>query len=48
MRGRITQLNVSKGGVPKLSVPSAQVRRDGLEGDAQVDRQHHGGPDRAL
>ena len=45
---RIVQINVSPGGVPKRSVPAARVTAQGLQGDAQRDREHHGGPDRAL
>jgi MOSC domain-containing protein YiiM len=48
MAGRIVQLNVSPGGVPKHPVPRARVTRLGLEGDAHRDAEHHGGPDRAL
>ena len=47
-RGRIASLQRSKGGVPKLPIDSAQVTREGLEGDWQQNRRHHGGPDRAL
>lgn len=38
------------GGVPKLPVPGGRCRvlRDGLEGDWQNDRKHHGGPERAV
>jgi MOSC domain-containing protein YiiM len=46
--GRIVQISVSSGGVPKQSVASARVTRDGLEGDAHRDREHHGGPGRAV
>lgn len=46
--GVIVSINVSRGGVPKLAVPSARVSADGLEGDGQRDLRHHGGPDRAL
>lgn len=45
---RIGQISVSAGGVPKRPVPSARVTALGLQGDAQRDREHHGGPDRAL
>lgn len=45
---RIAQISVSAGGVPKRAVPSARVTALGLEGDSQRDREHHGGPDRAL
>lgn len=46
--GVIVSINVSLGGVPKRSVPSAWVNAAGLEGDGQRDTRHHGGPDRAL
>jgi MOSC domain-containing protein YiiM len=45
--GRIVQLSVSAGGVPKRAVAEARVTRLGLEGDAHRYR-HHGGPDRAV
>jgi MOSC domain-containing protein YiiM len=48
VKGRIVQLNVSPGGVPKRPVPRARVTALGLEGDAHRDAEHHGGPDRAL
>jgi MOSC domain-containing protein YiiM len=46
--GRIFQLNVSGGGVPKLAVREAVLTADGLGGDRQRDRRFHGGPERAL
>jgi len=46
--GRIVQISVSPGGVPKLPVPSARVTELGLEGDLHRDMEHHGGPERAL
>jgi MOSC domain-containing protein YiiM len=46
--GRIVQISVSNGGVPKTAVPSARITADGVEGDRQRDREHHGGPDRAV
>lgn len=42
------QINVSRGGVPKRPVESAEVTALGLTGDDHHDRRHHGGPDRAL
>ena len=48
MEGRIFQLNVSKGGVPKLAVREAVLTPEGLEGDRQRDLRYHGGPARAL
>ena len=46
--GRIVQLSVSNGGVPKRAVHHAHVTALGLEGDAHRDREHHGGPERAV
>ena len=46
--GRIVQLSVSAGGVPKRAVAEARVTRLGLEGDAHRDEEHHGGPERAV
>jgi MOSC domain-containing protein YiiM len=46
--GRIHAINVSGGGVPKKPRDSCAVRFAGLEGDWQTDREHHGGPDRAV
>lgn len=48
MKGRIVQISVSRGGVPKTAVPAARVTTDGVEGDLQRDREHHGGPERAV
>jgi len=48
MEGRIFQLNVSGGGVPKLAVREALLTPAGLEGDRQRDLRYHGGPDRAV
>ena len=44
----IHQINVSDGGVPKLSVDRAAVGLNGMEGNSQADRKHHGGPDQTL
>lgn len=46
--GRVTGLQRSAGGVPKLSVEHAHVDAGGMEGDRQANRKYHGGPDRAL
>jgi MOSC domain-containing protein YiiM len=46
--GRIVQISVSAGGVPKLPVPSARVTELGLEGDLHRELEYHGGPERAL
>jgi MOSC domain-containing protein YiiM len=46
--GRIFQISLSAGGVPKLAVPQAQVGSLGLLGDEHRDLKHHGGPERAV
>jgi len=48
LRGRIFQINVSKGGVPKLAIPVGEVTLQGVAGDQQSDLKVHGGPDRAM
>lgn len=45
---RITSLNLSAGGVPKLPVATAVLTLDGLAGDRQRNLKYHGGPDRAV
>lgn len=44
----IHQINVSNGGVPKLPVTKAKVGVDGMVGDDQADKKHHGGPRQTL
>ncbi|MDQ2810015.1 MAG: MOSC domain-containing protein [Chloroflexota bacterium] len=46
--GRVAQINVSPGGVPKLPVPQATLGPLGLAGDGHRNRRHHGGPTRAV
>ena len=46
--GRLLQVNVSDGGVPKLPVPRARITRFGVEGDRQRGTTVHGGPHRAV
>ena len=48
LTGTIRSINLSRGGVPKNAVDSAQVTRSCLIGDAQNDTKHHGGPERAV
>ena len=48
MSGKIVQISVSPGGVPKTAVAWARVTAQGLEGDAHRDAEHHGGPERAV
>jgi MOSC domain-containing protein YiiM len=44
----IVQINISKGGVPKLPIPEARVTRLGIEGDGHAHPEIHGGPKQAL
>jgi MOSC domain-containing protein YiiM len=46
--GTVAAINVSGGGVPKSRIDGAKVSRLGLVGDAQDDKKHHGGPERAV
>jgi MOSC domain-containing protein YiiM/GNAT superfamily N-acetyltransferase len=46
--GRVLQVNVSRGGVPKMPVEQAWVGRFGLEGDRHSEDTVHGGPHRAV
>jgi MOSC domain-containing protein YiiM/predicted GNAT family acetyltransferase len=46
--GRVVQVNVSPGGVPKHAVPEARVGRMGLVGDRHRGDTVHGGPHRAV
>lgn len=47
-QGRVFQINISPGGVPKKSVDSCIVTDKGIVGDSQKNRDVHGGPQRAL
>ncbi|MFZ9383763.1 MAG: MOSC domain-containing protein [Ilumatobacteraceae bacterium] len=46
--GRIERINTSKGGVPKTPIDSTYVDWNGLDGDVQGAREHHGRPFQAL
>ena len=48
MTGSITQINISRGGIPKRPIAEAVVTRDGIAGDGWAHPQIHGGPQRAL
>jgi MOSC domain-containing protein YiiM len=48
VNGRVHQISVSDGGVPKLPVPEARVTVVGVSGDRQRSLKFHGGPDRAV
>ena len=44
----LLSINISKGGVPKRSMPACVITANGLEGDRQRDLESHGGPTRAV
>ena len=46
--GRLMQVNVSAGGVPKRPIERTTLRRGGVEGDRQRNLKYHGGPQRAV
>jgi MOSC domain-containing protein YiiM len=48
MKGTLTQLSISNGGIVKTGIHSARVGIDGVAGDWQRDRKNHGGPERAV
>jgi MOSC domain-containing protein YiiM len=48
MNGRVVQVNISPGGVPKAAVAEARVGPLGLDGDAHHHDHVHGGPHRAV
>lgn len=47
LRGRVLQINISAGGVPKTPIAQAEVGPLGIAGDGHRVRLH-GGPDKAL
>lgn len=48
VEGRVHQINVSFGGVPKRPITSGTVTSEGLDGDFHNDTLSHGGPTAAL
>jgi len=46
--GRIVQISISAGGVPKLPVDEARVTTEGIDGDGHRNTRYHGGRERAL
>lgn len=46
--GTVISINVSNGGVPKSRVSDAKVSLLGLVNDDHDDKEHHGGPERAV
>jgi MOSC domain-containing protein YiiM len=48
MTGTVTQINISRGGIPKYPIPEAYVTPVGIEGDLCAHPRFHGGPRQAL
>jgi MOSC domain-containing protein YiiM len=48
MEGKIIQINISPGGVPKRPVPECEISPLGLKGDEQAHPQIHGGAAKAV
>jgi MOSC domain-containing protein YiiM len=48
MIGRVESLQASGGGVPKMSIPVAEIGAGGVLGDMQGNRRHHGRPWQAV
>ena len=48
MQATVVQINVSRGGVPKLPIPQGTVTAEGMSGDGHDHPQIHGGPKKAL
>ena len=48
MQASVEQINVSRGGVPKLAVPDGKFHSLGVEGDGHANPQVHGGPRQAV
>jgi MOSC domain-containing protein YiiM len=48
MQGRVIQVNVSPGGVPKLPLLEGRLSVDGFEGDSWRHPKFHGGPMQAV
>jgi MOSC domain-containing protein YiiM len=46
--GRVVQINVSRGGIPKRSIPEGIITPLGFEGDLCAHPQFHGGADQAV
>jgi MOSC domain-containing protein YiiM len=46
--GRVESLQASGGGVPKASIPIAEIGPAGMIGDVQSNRKHHGRPWQAI
>lgn len=48
LTGKIVQINISLGGLPKRAIPEAMITPLGLEGDCWAHPAIHGGPEKAV
>jgi MOSC domain-containing protein YiiM len=48
VQGTIVQVNVSRGGIPKLAIPEGHASVQGIAGDMCAHPQFHGGPNQAI
>jgi MOSC domain-containing protein YiiM len=48
MQGRILQVNIGPGGLPKRAVERGVIGPEGIEGDAHAHPRIHGGPRKAI
>ncbi len=48
LSGRVLQVNISRGGVPKRARPEAELTPLGFTGDVQAHPAFHGGPNKAV
>ena len=46
--GSVVQVNVSRGGIPKLPIPEGHATAHGIGGDTCAHPQFHGGPNQAI
>ncbi len=48
MQGKVIQVNISPGGVPKRAIPEGRLTAEGFVGDSWRHPQYHGGPMKAV
>lgn len=48
MQGKVIQVNISPGGVPKRPIPEGHVTAEGFQGDSWRHPEYHGGPMKAV
>ena len=48
MQGKVIQVNISPGGVPKRAIPEGRLTAEGVVGDSWRHPEYHGGPMKAV